>query len=453
MNSAARKADNHQDDSRRGFLKKTSSLAAAAAVPMVIPKGVFASTPAKQTEIRLGLIGCGGRGQGAISNSLNGNSVIKVVALADLAEEQTRFAQESLMNQWGEQGKAEIPNQNCFAGPESYLQLCEHPDVDLVVHTTPPGIRHLTLRAAIENGKHSFVEKPVCVDPTSYRHCLESGEMASQKNLAIVSGTQYRRETSYQEAIQKLHDGIIGKVNSAFAYYCSGTLWLRGNADEWEKWGGISGMEYQMRNWLYFNWLSGDHIAEQAVHNLDAINWGLQGPPLSAFGSGGRIARTDPKYGNVYDNFSIDYDYPNNVRVGFKCRQIAGARGIVINRFYGSEGMMEIRPSPGSTRTSVVDLNGSRIWSHNGRNNNAPYEQEHIDLVNSIREGQPIQEIQDVADSSLTAVIGREAAYSGQEVSFEWAAKESQQNLLPDDLSARQHEVAPVPIPGVYQLV
>lgn len=452
MKNELHKTNDTQDNSRRDFLKKTSTLAVAAATPLLIPKGVYASTPAKETEIRLALIGCGGRGQGAIGNALNSNSVVKVVALADLTEDITRSAQESLMTQWANQGKAEIPNQNCFFGPESYLQVCEHSDVDLVVHTTPPGIRHLTLRAAVENGKHSFVEKPVCVDPASYRHVLESGEMASQKGLAIVSGTQYRRETSYKEAIQKLHEGIIGKITSAFAYYCSGTLWLRGTPDDWKKWGGISSMEYQMRNWLYFNWLSGDHIAEQAVHNIDAINWGLQGPPVSAFGSGGRIARTDPTYGNVYDNFSIDYDYPNNVRVGFKCRQIAGAKGIVINRFYGSEGMMEIRPNPGATRTMVLDLEGNRIWSHNGRNNNAPYEQEHIDLITSIRDGSPIQEIQEVADSSLTAVIGREAAYSGQEVSFNWAAQESKQDLLPEDLSAAQHEIAPVPIPGVYQL-
>ncbi|MFT5303428.1 MAG: myo-inositol 2-dehydrogenase/D-chiro-inositol 1-dehydrogenase [Mariniblastus sp.] len=440
--------------SRRAFLKKSSAVAVAATVPAVIPKGVYSAQPVKQETLNIGLIGTGGRGTGAVGNSLNSNSDIKVIAMADLASDRLEGSRASLMKQWGDKGKAEVKNADCFVGPEAYQQVCEHKDVDYVIHTTPPGLRHLTLRCAVENGKHSFVEKPVCVDPSAYTHVIESGNMAVKKNLAIVSGTQYRRENSYKDAIGQLHDGIIGDVTGAFAYYCTGSLWLRGVDADHEKWGGVNGMEYQMRNWLYYAWLSGDHIAEQAVHNLDAINWGMKSPPVKAYASGGRISRTDEKYGDIYDHFSVDYDYPGQVRVSFKCRQIAGAKGRVSNRFVGTKGTMDIRPSPGSTSSVVRDLKGEVIWKNGGKKgNNRPYEQEHMDLVASIRAGKPIMEIQEVADSSMTAVIGREAAYSGQEVSFEWGTAQSKMKLAPDDLTAKVNPVRPVPVPGKYKLV
>lgn len=439
-------------NSRRSFIKSSSAVAVAASMPLIVPK-VHSAQPVKQDTLNIGLIGTGGRGTGAVSNSLNSNSQVKVVAMADLAEDRLESSRKTLMLKWGEKGKAEIKNDNCFTGPDAYEKLCEHPDVDMVIHTTPPGIRHLTLRCAVENGKHSFVEKPVCVDPSAYSHVIQSGQMAVQKKLGIVSGTQYRRETSYIDAIKNLHDGVIGRVTSAFAYYCSGGLWLRGDAAAHEKWGGVGGMEYQMRNWLYFTWLSGDHIAEQAVHNLDAINWGLKANPIKAYGSGGRIQRNQDEYGDVYDHFSIDYDYPDQVRVSFKCRQIKGAKSNVSNRFYGTQGVMDIRPSPGSTAAVARDLDGKVVWKNNGRkDNNSPYEQEHMDLVASIRAGKPIMEIQEVADSSMTAIIGREAAYSGQEVSFDWGTKESKMKLGPDDLMAQENPVRPVPVPGEYKM-
>lgn len=441
-------------EDRRAFIKTSSAVAAAVAMPLLVPKGVHAGQPAKEELLRVGLIGSGGRGTGAVSNLLNSNSDVQVVAMADLAEDRLAISRESLVSQWEESGKANILDENCFTGPESYQKICEHPDVDIVIHTTPPGLRHLTLRCAVENGKHSFVEKPACVDPSSYSHVIESGRIATEKQLALVSGTQYRRETSYKAAIEQLHGGIIGDITAAFAYYCGGSLWLRGTEELRKQWGGVSGMEYQMRNWLYFTWLSGDHIAEQAVHNLDAINWGLQATPISAFASGGRIQRTDEKYGDCYDHFSVDYDYPGQVRVAFKCRQIADAKSRVSNRFCGTKGTMDIRPNPGSTATVVRDLDGKVIWKNNGKTgNNSPYEQEHIELIASIRAGEPIMEIQEIADSTMTAIIGRESAYSGQEVSFDWGTEESKLNLCPDDITAKVNPVRPVPLPGQYSLV
>ena len=438
---------------RRRFIKDSCAVSTVAAAALAFPSGVYGSTPTKKDTLRVGLIGAGGRGTGAVSNLLNSNSDVKVVAIADVGEDRLRSSRETLTKQWADKGKAEIVDDNCFVGPESYQQVCERPDVDVVIHTTPPGLRHLTLRCAVENAKHSFVEKPVCIDPFTYTHVIESGKIAEEKNVAIVSGTQYRRENSYKDAIKQLHDGIIGQITSAFAYYCSGTLWLRGNEELHKQWGGVSGMEYQMRNWLYFTWLSGDHIAEQAIHNIDAINWGLNSTPLKAYGSGGRLKRTGENYGDIYDHFSIDYDYPDQVRVSFKCRQMAGAKGRVSNRFCGTKGIMDIRPNPGSTATVVRDLNGKVIWKNNGRtDNNSPYEQEHMDMVESIRNGKPIMEIQEVADSSMTCIIGREAAYSGQEVTFDWGAKQSSMKLGVDDLMAKSKPVRPVPVPGNYQI-
>ncbi|MEL7498146.1 MAG: Gfo/Idh/MocA family oxidoreductase [Planctomycetota bacterium] len=439
---------------RRRFLKTGTTVAAASAVaaPMVIPQNVHSAEPAPLDEIRIGLIGAGGRGTGAVSNNLNSNSNVKVVAIADLAEDRLETSRAAIMKSWADKGKADLPKSNCFIGIDAYQKVCEHKDVDLIIHTTPPGLRATTLRCAVENDKHSFVEKPVCVDAHTYHHCIESGEMAVKKKVAIVSGTQYRRETSYKAAIEELHNGVIGDVVGAFAYYCAGTLWLRGNPEKWKTWGGYQGMEYQMRNWLYFTWLSGDHIAEQAVHNIDAINWGLKSVPEKAYGSGGRLVRTDESYGDIYDHFSIDYDYPGNVRVSFKCRQMRGAKGFVSNRFVGTNGIMDIRPNPGRTATVARDRQGEILWTNNGRDNNAPYEQEHMDLVASIRNGKPIMEIQEVADSSMTALMGREAAYSGQEVTYDFMINKSTQKLGVDDLTAKEKAVRDVPKPGSYEL-
>ena len=436
--------------SRRNFVKTSLLSTGAIAVPTLGARMVHAGG---NDTLRVGLIGCGGRGTAAVSNAIESSPNVTVVALADLAQSRLDGSRESLRTAWEEKGNYAVTDDQCFVGVDAYKQLCAHPDIDIVIHTTPPGLRFLTLREAIQQGKHSFVEKPVCVDAYTYRHVLESGKLADENGLAIVSGTQYRRETSYRDAIDRLHEGVIGELLGAFAYYCTGDLWLRGNEAAWEQWGGFDGMEYQMRNWLYFTWLSGDHIAEQAIHNIDAINWGFDGTPEVAFGSGGRLKRTDPKYGDIYDHFSIDYDYPGGKRVSFKCRQVGGAKGLVRNRFIGTKGTMEIRPAPGSSATIVRDHKGNVVWHNNGRiNNNAPYVQEHRALIESIRDGRPIQEIQGVADSSLTAVIGREAAYSGQKVRFDWTATESQQKLVPEVIQLGTNPVRPVPIPGVYKL-
>ena len=437
--------------SRRSFVKKSAASAAAFSAASLLPFKAVHSAQNADDIMKIGLVGTGGRGSGAVANAVNAAENVNLVAMADLAKDRLDGAAAGIQTSIGD--AFQVQEDAKFHGVDAYKQVCAHPDVDYVIHTTPPGLRHITLREAVENGKHSFVEKPVCVDSYTYKHVLESGRMAKEKGLAIVSGTQYRRENSYKAAIEQIHDGLIGELIGAYAYYCTGSLWLRGQQADWEKWGGINGMEYQMRNWLYFAWLSGDHIAEQAIHNIDAINWGFDGNPVSAYASGGRISRNQPQYGDIYDHFSVDYDYPGGARVSFKCRQIAGAKARVTNRFIGTKGTMDIRPNPGRSASVAKDHKGERIWNNNGRTgNNQPYDEEHRALIESIRNGTPIMEIQSVADSSLTAVIGREAAYSGQEIAFA-EAQQSDLKLSPDDITADSYEVRPAPVPGAYKFV
>lgn len=439
-----------QSTTRRSFVKKSTAASAAvfAGASLLPYKSIHSAANADET-IKIGLVGCGGRGSGAVANAVSATDNVKLVAMADLAKDRLDGAAAGIQTSIGD--AFDVKPDAMFHGVDAYKQVCAHPDVDYVVHTTPPGLRYITLREAVNNGKHSFVEKPVCVDSFTYKHVLESGAMAKEKGLAIVSGTQYRREISYKAAIEQIHNGLIGELTGAYAYYCTGSLWLRGQAADWEKWGGLDGMEYQMRNWLYFAWLSGDHIAEQAIHNLDAINWGFNANPISAYASGGRISRTEPQYGDIYDHFSVHYDYPDGARVAFECRQIAGTKARVTNRFVGTKGTLDIRPNPGRSASVAKNLKGERIWNNNGRSqNNQPYVEEHRALIESIRNGTPIVEIQGVADSSLTAVIGREAAYSGQEITFE-QAQQANLKLGPDDITAKSYDVRPVPVPGVYK--
>ena len=447
---SAKTSSANETTTRRSFVKKSAATSAAVfSAASLLPTQSVHSAQNADDSIKVGLVGTGGRGSGAVGDSVNSSEGVKLVAMADLAKDRVDGAAAGIQTSIG--AAFAVEEDAKFHGVEAYKEVCAHPDVDYVIHTTPPGLRHITLREAVEQGKHSFVEKPVCVDAYTYQHVLESGRIAKEKGLAIVSGTQYRRENSYKAAIEQIHDGLIGELVGAHAYYCTGSLWLRGQEADWEKWGGLNGMEYQMRNWLYFAWLSGDHIAEQAIHNLDAINWGFNANPESAYASGGRISRNQPQYGDIYDHFSVDYDYPGGARVNFKCRQIAGAKARVTNRFIGTKGTMDIRPNPGRSASVAKNHKGERIWNNNGRTgNNQPYVEEHRALIESIRNGTPIMEIQGVADSSLTCVLGREAAYSGQEITFE-QAQNSALKLRPDDITAKSFEVRPVPVPGKYK--
>jgi predicted dehydrogenase len=420
---------------RRDFVVKGSaSLAAAAAAANLGLLGSTAYAQAGNKPLRLGIVGCGGRGTGAVGNCLQAAEELglplKLVALADVAPDRVDRAYKALNGSWGEKGRVDVPEANKFTGFDAYKKLCAHPDVDIVVQTTPPGLRYLTLREAVKNGKHSFVEKPVCVDADTYHDVIKSGELAKEKGLAIVSGTQYRRENSYKDAIKQLNDGIIGDVVASYQYYCSSTQWHLGDGDgQWDE------MTYQMRNWPYFTWLSGDLITEQSIHNIDAINWAAGGPPVKAYASGGRIARTQEEFGNIYDHFDVHFEYANGVRSAFMGRHFKNATNKVENRWVGTKGELYLRPNPGRSAWIAKGHDGQLLARNTGRSdNNQPYVEEHKELLSGIVNNAPIMEIQEVADSSLTCILGREAAYSGKELNFAFLAGQSKLKLRPEGI-------------------
>jgi predicted dehydrogenase len=415
--------------SRRDFVKRTT-VATAGLSAGLMAAGNFAYARGSDT-LRVGLVGCGGRGSGAANDCVQSSEGVELVAMGDLFEDRLEESQKNLKEALGDAYKVDA--EHGFIGFDAYQHVIDS-DVDLIILATPPAFRPQHLRAAIEAGKHVFMEKPVAVDPVGVRSVMESAKMAKQKGLAIVAGTQRRHDPAYIEAMQRIHDGAIGEIKSAQVYWNQGGLWKHDRAP------GMSDMEWQARNWLYFTWLSGDHIVEQHVHNIDVANWALQAHPVKALGVGGRQVRTDPSYGHIFDHFAIEFEYPNGAHVLSMCRQQDGTPRRVAERIIGTEGM--------SDGHSMIQ--GATNWEYEGERVN-PYVQEHANLVASIRSGEPINEGQRIAESVLTAIMGREAAYTGQEITWEEVLN-ADLNLTPDTYEFGPMPFPPVPEPGVTTL-
>jgi len=420
--------------SRRAFAGGAAGVSAAVMVHASLPA-------AEETrELRLGVIGCGGRGSGAINDSLSINEGVRLVATADLYAPKCASLWKSMREAHPNKVAAE---DTIAAGLDGYKRVLDDKTIDLVLITTSPGFRPIYLREAVAAGKHVFAEKPGCVDPAGYRMCLETQEAALAKGVAVVAGTQYRRQVNYVGAIEQIRQGAIGDIIGATARYCAGGIWYRPREN------GMSDAEYQLNNWMHFIWLSGDQIAEQAVHNLDTINWVMGENPVSAFGSGGRFTR--PEDSEMWDSVSVDYEYPGNRVVSFMCRQIPGAAGDVGNVIYGTKGQCHIGAANAGSR--IFDREGRKVWDMAGSIADA-YKQEHKDLVDSIRAGKPIVELKQLADSSMVAVLGRMAAYTGQRVTWKFATEESKLDLFPKDLTWESSLPKPqYAVPGKTKLI
>jgi myo-inositol 2-dehydrogenase / D-chiro-inositol 1-dehydrogenase len=401
--------------SRRTFTAATATAFSAAMVHSQLP----AAEPLR--ELRLGIIGCGGRGSGAVNDSLTINEGVKLVAAADLYAAKCDALRKNLAHHGA---KVAIADAKLHGGLDGYKRVLDDPAVDLVLIATSPGFRPAYLREAVAAGKHVFAEKPGCVDPAGYRICLEAHDDAVRKGLTVVAGTQYRRQVNYVGAIEQIRQGAIGDVIGATARYCSGGIWYRPRTKD------MSDAEYQLNNWMHFIWLSGDQIAEQAVHNLDLMNWVMGENPVAVFGGGGRFTRSGDS--EMWDSMSLDYDYPGKRLVSFMCRQIPGAASDIGNVIYGTKGQCHIGASDAGSR--IIDRAGNVAWEMKG-SIAAAYKQEHKDLVDSIRTGQPIVEIKQLADSSMVAVMGRMAAYTGQKVTWTFATEESKLDLFPKHLT------------------
>jgi predicted dehydrogenase len=378
--------------------------------------------------MRVGVIGCGGRGTEAAKNCVESSPGVKIVALADTFADRMQRAKTDF----------QVPEDRCFVGMDAYQQLLALDDINLVILATPPGFRPIHLAAAIKAGKNVFMEKPVCVCPAGYKMIVEASEQAQQKGLAIVTGTQRRHEPKYVETMKRIHDGAIGEIVSAQCYWNMGGLWVN------KRQPGQGEVEWQIRNWLYFTWLSGDHIVEQHVHNLDVINWAFKDvQPETIHGIGGRQFRTAPEFGNIFDHFGVEFTYPNDVRTISMCRQIQGTTGNVSERVVGTKGYTDCAGT----------IVGENAWKYEGPNPN-PYVVEHTDLIQSIRDGKPLNEGKRVADSTLCAVMGRESAYSRLQFKRSWFLGRCTLDLVPP-ADLKLSDARPVPavaIPGEYQI-
>lgn len=436
---------------RRTFLRDSAVAATTLAALGAEVGPVFA---AGSDKIRVGLIGCGSRGTGAAMNCVLSTPGVEIVALGDAFPDRVDAALKRLKDdsagkewscsrEWKNSSQVKVTSETCFTGFDAYQRVlaCE---LDLVILATPPAFRPLYLKAAIQAGKHVFMEKPVAVDPVGIRSIIASSEAARQKSLAIVAGTQRRHQASYLEVMKRVRDGAIGNLVAGEAYWNGGCVRHYGFYHERQP--GWSDLENVLRNWYFHNWLSGDHIVEQHVHNLDVINWAMGSPPVEALAVGGRQWRVEPQFGNIYDHFGVRYRYPNGATVLSMCRQIDNTPPLVTESVVGTKG-----------RAAAGRIEGATPFTFSGKETN-PYEQEHADLIQSIRDGRPLNEGRAVAEATLTAIMGRMSAYTGQPVSWKFALEESQLDLTPKMFQNGEFKLGAAPtvsvaIPGVTELL
>ena len=449
MSKTARRA------SRRDFLKGSATVAAGAALAGGLSIGRSAHA-AGSDVIKACLIGCGGRGQGAIRNLLNVQDNIQVIAVADAFESNARNAVRGLKAEEAYKAKVDIPDDRIFSGLDAYQKAIAS-GVDMVVTAAPPGFRPIHYKAAIEAGKHVFMEKPCCVDAPGFRSLMETNKLAEEKGLKVGVGLQRHHEPRYIETIKRIHDGALGDLMFQRVYWNGGGVWIRTH----EELAKIlkrapTEMEYQVNNWYYFVWLSGDHICEQHVHNLDIANWVYNkagdpkaAHPVEANGMGGRQVRKGKDVGQIYDHHYVEFTYADGSKVFSQCRHIVNTWSSVMEYAHGTKG----------DSNCCGQIDGAGKWRYQGPNPNA-VDQEHVDLVKAIRSGDKYHEGWHGAVSSFTAVLGRMATYSGQVVKWDEAVEkgpseapkvyafDAEPPVKPGPDGGYEHAVA---MPGVYK--
>jgi predicted dehydrogenase len=400
---------------RRDFLKTTSVLAAGAAVAGSLSLSRSAHA-AGGDVLKIGLIGCGGRGTGAAANALSADTNCKLVAMADAFGDRLNSSLEGLKKQFEEKPeKIGVDADHCFVGFDAADKLIAS-DVDVVLLCQPPHFRPMHLKAAIDAGKHVFCEKPVAVDAPGIRSVLASAEEAKKKNLNLVAGLCWRYHPAVRETMSKILDGAIGEIKSIQETYLTGPLGTRPRQPDWSE------MTYQLRNWQYFVWLSGDFNTEQHVHSLDKAAWAMHDePPVAAWGLGGSQLR-NLKIGDVYDHHAVVYEFKNGMRVHAYCRQIPGCYNDTSDVMIGTKGEAIVTPKH--------SIKGETNWHYTGPDGNM-YDIEHQELFAAIRSGKTINNGDYVAKSSMWAILGRMANYTGQKITWEDAMKSEANWNLP----------------------
>jgi len=421
MSEKTTKTSPQKNVQRRTFLKGSAALGTAAAVgSLSMARSAHA---AGNDELKVALIGCGGRGNGAAVNATKGDENLKVTVLADIFPDKVEASKRILSRQLGD--RMAVTDENCFSGFDAYKQVMET-DVDVVLLCTTPHFRPAHLEAAIAAGKHVFCEKPVAIDAPGCRKVMETVEKAKQKNLSIVSGLCWRYHPSVIATVEKIKEGLIGDVVSMQENYLAGTLWHRGNKEEWSE------MEYQIRNWLYFTWLSGDHIAEQAIHSIDKAQWIMDDQaPVSCYGLGGREVRTGEDYGNIFDHHAVMYEYAGGQKMFHYTRQMKGCFNQTEDFIMGTKGNAKILAGT---------IEGQNNWKYDGPSGNM-YDLEHKALYQGMRSGNIINNGEYMTKSTMCAIMGRMATYTGKKVSWDeaWNSQE--------DLTPKSYEWGPVTIP------
>jgi myo-inositol 2-dehydrogenase/D-chiro-inositol 1-dehydrogenase len=434
-------------DQRREFLK-TSALVAGG----VMINGVaFASGGAHSSvddTIKIALIGCGGRGTGAAFQALGTKQNLKLVAMADAFSDRLESAYKELSEKYAD--KIDVPKERRFVGFDAYKKAIALADVVLLA--TPPGFRPSHFEEAINQNKHVFMEKPVAVDSPGIRKVLATAELAKQKKLNVVVGLQRRYQTNYREALKRIQDGMLGDITGGQVYWNSGGVWVKPReANQTE-------MEYQMRNWYYFNWLCGDHIVEQHVHNIDIANWVKNAYPVSIQGTGSRAWRTGKDYGEIYDNHSVELTYEDGAVIHSQCRHFEGIDNRVDESFQGTKGRIYL--SAGN-EAKIWDTKGNVLYNYSSKTNRNPYEVEHEELFDAVAKGEfKYADAERVAKSCLTAIMGRYATYSGKTITWKEALN-ADNSLFPDKLAwdakpkllPDENGLYPVPTPGKTKVI
>ena len=389
--------------------------------------------------IKVGLVGCGGRGSGAAEDVCKAAGTtynIKLHAMADAFPDRLTNCRDRLKENDATKDKVDVSDDRCFVGLDAYQKVIDC--CDLVMLATPPGFRPQHIEATIKAGKHLFAEKPVAVDGTGIRKVLAAHDEATKKGLSVVTGTQRRHQAGYIECLKRIHDGAIGDITGGQVYWNQGPIWANKRQPGW------SDTEYQIRNWYHFLWLCGDHIVEQHVHNLDVACWAIGAHPVRAVGMGGRQVISEPEYGQSYDHFAVDYEFPNGVHVMSMARQIEGCENNVSETIVGTKGQWH---------SGGYSFTGANKEPRPDRARGQPYVQEHIDLLESIASHKPVCELKQVAESTLTAIMGRMSAYTGKAVAWEIASN-SKLDTFPQNLAmGNPMPEPPVPRPGVTELI
>ncbi len=390
-----------EQNSRRKFLKNSSAILAGGSIAAGVLPISRSAYAAGDDTIKLGLIGCGGRGTAATTQALSADKNTKLVAMADTFENRLNSSKRGIKSRHAERVETEGRE---FIGVDAYKKVIDS-DVDMVLLATPPGFRPLHFETAVKAGKHVFMEKPVAADAPGVRRVLEANKTALSKNLAVAVGLQRHHESGYKAIIKQLQEGAIGDIILARAYWNGDGVWIRNREPEQTE------LEYQINNWYYFTWLSGDHIVEQHIHNLDVINWLMNSHPSEAQGSGGRQVRTSGDTGQIFDHHTVEFTYPNGTKLLSQCRHMPNTWSSVSEFAHGSKGWADISGG------KIYDSSNKVVWT--APENEDGWANEHVDLFKSIRNGEIPNEAEYGAMSTMTAIMGRMATYSGKKLSWD----------------------------------